>query len=184
MTSVSAGHIILTPTQPVGSGHPERESNPRPPDQESLAPNSNSSDKSTVVSNLPSFRLDPTVRHTVWNLVIGGCYGTLSLYGINQVQVHRCIACRTLKGAKTWVLLLQSREWSIDMSRSFFLSCFCFVFVLCDSRQTVIKSIKEIHLSVIHCKKHRVQTCVGSSFCGTSTNNKRFSTQQCISNHY
>ena len=27
MTSVSVGHIILTPTQPVGSGRPQRESN-------------------------------------------------------------------------------------------------------------------------------------------------------------
>ena len=27
MTSVSAGHMILTPTQPVGSGRPQRESN-------------------------------------------------------------------------------------------------------------------------------------------------------------
>ena len=30
MTSVSAGHIILTPTQPVGSGRPKRELNPGP----------------------------------------------------------------------------------------------------------------------------------------------------------
>ena len=37
MTSVSAGHIILTPTQPVGSGRPERESNPGPTHQESRA---------------------------------------------------------------------------------------------------------------------------------------------------
>ena len=37
MTSVSAGHIILTPTQPVGSGRTQRESNPRPPHQESRA---------------------------------------------------------------------------------------------------------------------------------------------------
>ena len=37
MTSVSAGHIILTPTQPVGSGRPQRESNPGPPQQESRA---------------------------------------------------------------------------------------------------------------------------------------------------
>ena len=37
MTSVSAGHIILTPTQPVGSGRPQRESNPGLPDQESHA---------------------------------------------------------------------------------------------------------------------------------------------------
>ena len=34
MTSVSAGHIILTPTQPVGSGRPQRKSNPEPPNQE------------------------------------------------------------------------------------------------------------------------------------------------------
>ena len=37
MTSISAGHIILTPTQLVGSGRPQRGSNPGPPDQESRA---------------------------------------------------------------------------------------------------------------------------------------------------
>ena len=37
MTYFSAGHIILTPTQPVGSGRPQRESNPGPPHQESRA---------------------------------------------------------------------------------------------------------------------------------------------------
>ena len=37
MTSVSAGHIILTPTQPVGSGWPQRELNPGSPHQESGA---------------------------------------------------------------------------------------------------------------------------------------------------
>ena len=37
MTFVSAGHIILTPTQPVGSGRPQRESNTRPPHKESRA---------------------------------------------------------------------------------------------------------------------------------------------------
>ena len=37
MTSVSAGHIIMTPTQPVGSGRPQRESNQGPPHQESSA---------------------------------------------------------------------------------------------------------------------------------------------------
>ena len=36
-TYVSAGHIILTPTQPVGSGRPQRESNPGPHHQESCA---------------------------------------------------------------------------------------------------------------------------------------------------
>ena len=31
MTSVSAGHIILTTTQPIGRRRPQRESNPGPP---------------------------------------------------------------------------------------------------------------------------------------------------------
>ena len=34
MTSVSDGHIILTPTQPVGSGPPQPGSNPEPPHQD------------------------------------------------------------------------------------------------------------------------------------------------------
>ena len=37
MTSVSAGLIILTPSQPVGNGRPQRESNPGPPHWESRA---------------------------------------------------------------------------------------------------------------------------------------------------
>ena len=37
ITSVTAGHIILTPTQPVGSGRSQRQSNPEPPHQESRA---------------------------------------------------------------------------------------------------------------------------------------------------
>ena len=37
MTFVSAGPIILTPTQPVGSGRPQQESNPGPPHQKSRA---------------------------------------------------------------------------------------------------------------------------------------------------
>ena len=37
MTSVSAGHIILTPTEPVGSGRSQRESNPGPFHKESRA---------------------------------------------------------------------------------------------------------------------------------------------------
>ena len=45
MTSVSAGHIILTPTQPVGSGRPQRESNPGPPHQESCALRGKGKDK-------------------------------------------------------------------------------------------------------------------------------------------
>ena len=37
MTSASVGHIILIPTQPVGSGRSQRESNPGPSHQEPRA---------------------------------------------------------------------------------------------------------------------------------------------------
>ena len=37
MTSVSVGHIILKPTQPVRSGRTQREPNPQPPHQVSRA---------------------------------------------------------------------------------------------------------------------------------------------------
>ena len=37
MTSISAAHIIRTPTHPVGSGRPQRGSNPGPPHQVSRA---------------------------------------------------------------------------------------------------------------------------------------------------
>ncbi|KAK3778554.1 hypothetical protein RRG08_061836 [Elysia crispata] len=51
------------------------------------------------------FRLNPTIRHTVWNLVFG--YGTtlLALYVGNQAQVHRYLTCRTLRDAKkaVWI---------------------------------------------------------------------------------
>ena len=56
MTSVSAGHIILTPTQPVGSGRPQRESNPGPPHQESRALLlSYRAPRNTIILNLPQY---------------------------------------------------------------------------------------------------------------------------------
>ncbi|KAK3762138.1 hypothetical protein RRG08_024948 [Elysia crispata] len=51
------------------------------------------------------FRLDPTIRHTVWNLAIGHSFTILTLYGVNQVLVHRCLACKTLRNAKIALLI-------------------------------------------------------------------------------
>ncbi|KAK3750689.1 hypothetical protein RRG08_033088 [Elysia crispata] len=52
------------------------------------------------MSKCYSFRLNPTVRHTVWNLVFGCGTTLLALYVGNQAQVHRCLTCRTLREAK------------------------------------------------------------------------------------
>ena len=61
MTSISAGHIILIPTQPVGSGRPQQGSNPGPPDQESRA--------------LPT-ELPRPPRSLVYNAVVSGAAET------------------------------------------------------------------------------------------------------------
>ena len=57
MTSVSAGHIILTPTQPEGNGRPQRESNLEPPDQESRP--------------LPTERLRPPTTQALYDGLLG-----------------------------------------------------------------------------------------------------------------
>ncbi|KAK3732267.1 hypothetical protein RRG08_030608 [Elysia crispata] len=45
------------------------------------------------------FGLNPTLRHSVWNLFFGGGFSYLALY-VNQTQVYRCQTCRTLREVK------------------------------------------------------------------------------------
>jgi solute carrier family 5 (sodium-dependent multivitamin transporter), member 6 len=49
---------------------------------------------------LSSASFDPRVRHTVWSLLIGGSFNSLSTYGFNQTQVQRYMCVRTTRGAK------------------------------------------------------------------------------------
>ena len=60
MTSVSAGHIILTPTQPVRSRRPQRESNLEPPHQSSTLPTELPRPPVVVVAAVVVFLVDPT----------------------------------------------------------------------------------------------------------------------------
>ena len=41
-----------------------------------------------------SFDPDPTVRHTWWGLIFGGCFTYLSLYAVNQTQVQRLLTLK------------------------------------------------------------------------------------------
>ncbi|XP_077715558.1 sodium/iodide cotransporter isoform X2 [Canis aureus] len=50
--------------------------------------------------NLMDFDLDPRSRYTFWTFVVGGTLVWLSMYGVNQAQVQRYVACRTEKQAK------------------------------------------------------------------------------------
>ncbi|XP_078619973.1 sodium-dependent multivitamin transporter-like [Branchiostoma floridae x Branchiostoma japonicum] len=47
-----------------------------------------------------NFSPDPTIRHTVWCLVVGGAFNNMAIYATNQAQVQRYLAVGTEKQAK------------------------------------------------------------------------------------
>ncbi|CAH8608131.1 unnamed protein product [Schistosoma intercalatum] len=51
------------------------------------------------------FSIDPFKRHTLWTLIIGGTGLVLSIFGANQTQIQRYMACRDLKTARRAILL-------------------------------------------------------------------------------
>ncbi|KAM5237982.1 sodium/iodide cotransporter [Ctenodactylus gundi] len=57
--------------------------------------------------NLMDFDLDPRRRYTFWTFVVGGTLLWLSMYGVNQAQVQRYVACSTERKAKLAVLINQ-----------------------------------------------------------------------------
>ncbi|XP_049733345.1 sodium/iodide cotransporter isoform X1 [Elephas maximus indicus] len=57
--------------------------------------------------NLMDFNPDPRSRYTFWTFVVGGTLVWLSMYGMNQAQVQRYVACRTERQAKLAVLINQ-----------------------------------------------------------------------------
>ncbi|KAG8179664.1 hypothetical protein JTE90_017803 [Oedothorax gibbosus] len=44
-----------------------------------------------------NFDPDPTVRHTVWTLAVGGIFTYVSIYAVNQAQVQRLLTVKSLK---------------------------------------------------------------------------------------
>ncbi|XP_076975542.1 sodium/iodide cotransporter [Tamandua tetradactyla] len=57
--------------------------------------------------NLMDFDPDPRSRYTFWTFVLGGTCLWLSMYGVNQAQVQRYVACRTERQAKLALLVNQ-----------------------------------------------------------------------------
>ncbi|KAJ8317902.1 hypothetical protein KUTeg_002993 [Tegillarca granosa] len=55
--------------------------------------------------NCFSFNPDPTVRHTVWTVCIGGGIFWGAIYGINQAQVQRAISLPTVRSMQIAVWL-------------------------------------------------------------------------------
>ncbi|XP_026467601.1 sodium-coupled monocarboxylate transporter 1-like [Ctenocephalides felis] len=56
----------------------------------------------------PDFDPDPTVRHTLWTCMIGGCITWLHSYAVNQNMTQRYFALPTLKAARraSWILVV------------------------------------------------------------------------------
>ncbi|XP_025032456.1 sodium/iodide cotransporter [Python bivittatus] len=57
--------------------------------------------------NLGDFSLAPRSRYTFWTFLFGGTLVWLSMYGVNQAQVQRYVACKTEKEAKLALLVNQ-----------------------------------------------------------------------------
>ncbi|CAG7836014.1 unnamed protein product [Allacma fusca] len=48
-----------------------------------------------------NWNMDPRERHTLWNLIIGGYFTWIAIYGVNQSQVQRYLTVPTIKMAQT-----------------------------------------------------------------------------------
>ncbi|NWY21286.1 SC5A5 protein, partial [Aphelocoma coerulescens] len=57
--------------------------------------------------NFADFNPDPRSRYTAWTLLLGGTVVWLSMYGVNQAQVQRYVACRSEREAKMALLVNQ-----------------------------------------------------------------------------
>ncbi|KAM6310526.1 sodium/iodide cotransporter [Podargus strigoides] len=58
--------------------------------------------------NFDDFNPDPRSRYTVWTFLVGGTLVWLSMYGVNQAQVQRYVACRSEGEARTALLVNQA----------------------------------------------------------------------------
>lgn len=95
-----------------------------------------------------NFDPDPTVRHTVWTIVIGGIFTYVSVYGINQAQVQRLLTVKDLKESQKALFVNWPLTSILSICTSFSGLVAYAHFYNCDpllrSRETGIKSPDQI----------------------------------------
>lgn len=47
-----------------------------------------------------SWDADPTVRHSIWALIIGSFVGQLTIYAANQTMIQRYLAIKEIKNSQ------------------------------------------------------------------------------------
>ncbi|XP_072311101.1 sodium-coupled monocarboxylate transporter 1 [Eucyclogobius newberryi] len=82
--------------------------------------------------NFMEFDLNPLKRHTFWTVTIGATFVWSSIYGINQAQVQRYIACKSLTHARLSLYLNLLGLWCIMLSSVFAGLCLYSVYKSCD----------------------------------------------------
>jgi len=75
---------------------------------------------------------DPTVRHTVWTQVFGGCFVYCSLYAVNQAQVQRLLTLPTLRKAQAALWIQVPILMALSLSTSFAGLCIYYSYRDCD----------------------------------------------------
>nr|XP_033806558.1 sodium-coupled monocarboxylate transporter 1-like [Geotrypetes seraphini] len=63
--------------------------------------------------NFWDFNPDPLQRHTFWSIIIGGTFTWTAIYGVNQSQVQRYIACKSRFQAKLSLYINLLGLWAI-----------------------------------------------------------------------
>ncbi|KAG8005724.1 Sodium-coupled monocarboxylate transporter 1 [Nibea albiflora] len=82
--------------------------------------------------NFWDFDTNPLRRHTFWTVTIGGTFVWVSIYGINQAQVQRYIACKTITHARLSLYINLLGLLSILMCSVFAGMCLFSVYKNCD----------------------------------------------------
>jgi len=76
--------------------------------------------------------VDPTVRHTVWSQVFGGCFIYCSLYAVNQAQVQRLLTLPSLRSAQAALWLQVPILIVLSLSTSLAGLCIFYQYRDCD----------------------------------------------------